>query len=242
MLGATIGQLRAEGILPPQGDGAEMPAHSHVSVKEAVLPFKRFRTHEGQVVDSLLGPEMRSTGEVMGIAADFGAAFAKSQLGFGPGLPRKGTVFVSVANRDKRAMIFPMKRLADLGFELTATRGTADVLRRNGIYASVVRKHSEGTGPAGEPTIVQRIVAGEIQMVINTPSGVDARADGYAIRAATTSMDRPIITTVQQLGAAVQGIESQLTDTVQVKSLQDHARELNLYARTADPARTEDQG
>jgi carbamoyl-phosphate synthase large subunit len=242
MLGATIGQLRAEGILPPQGDGAEMPAHSHVSVKEAVLPFKRFRTHEGQVVDSLLGPEMRSTGEVMGIAADFGAAFAKSQLGFGPGLPRKGTVFVSVANRDKRAMIFPMKRLADLGFELTATRGTADVLRRNGIYASVVRKHSEGTGPAGEPTIVQRIVAGEIQMVINTPSGVDARADGYAIRAATTSMDRPIITTVQQLGAAVQGIESQLTDTVQVKSLQDHARELNLYARTADPARTDDQG
>jgi len=241
MLGATIAQLRAEGILPPQGDGGAMPAHSHVSVKEAVLPFKRFRTHEGQVVDSVLGPEMRSTGEVMGIDSDFGAAFAKSQLGFGPGLPRKGTVFVSVANRDKRAMIFPMKRLADLGFDLIATKGTADVLRRNGIYASVVRKHSEGTGPQGEPTIVERIVAGEVGMVINTPSGSDARADGYAIRAATTSMDRPIITTVQQLGAAVQGIESQLTDTVRVKSLQDHARDLNFYVRTEDTVTTEGQ-
>jgi carbamoyl-phosphate synthase large subunit len=136
-------------------------------------------------------------------------------------------------------MIFPMKRLADLGFDLIATKGTADVLRRNGIYASVVRKHSEGPGPLGEPTIVERIVAGEVGMVINTPSGVDARADGYAIRAATTSMDRPIITTVQQLGAAVQGIESQLTDKVRVKSLQDHARELNFYASTQDRARTE---
>jgi len=236
MLGATIAELRAEGMLPPHGDGGSMPAHAHVSVKEAVLPFKRFRTHEGQVVDSLLGPEMRSTGEVMGIDSDFGAAFAKSQLGFGPGLPREGTVFVSVANRDKRAMVFPMKRLADLGFQLIATKGTADVLRRNGIHASVVRKHSEGRGPHGEPTIVERISAGEVGMVINTPSGRFARADGYAIRAATTSMDRPIITTVQQLGAAVQGIESQLTETVRVKSLQDHARDLDLYARTADQA------
>jgi len=234
MLGATIAQLREEGILPPQGDGGAMPAHAHVSVKEAVLPFKRFRTHHGQVVDSLLGPEMRSTGEVMGIDTYFGAAFAKSQLGFGPGLPRKGTVFVSVANRDKRAMIFPMKRLADLGFDLIATKGTADVLRRNGIFASVVRKHSEGPGPDGEPTIIERIVTGEVMMVVNTPSGSDARADGYAIRAATTSMDRPIITTVQQLGAAVQGIESQLTEPVRVKSLQDHARDLNFYARTED--------
>ena len=110
------------------------------------------------------------------------------------------------------------------------------VLRRNGIHASVVRKHSEGKGPRGEPTIVDRIVAGEVGMVINTPSGSDARADGYAIRAATTSMDRPIITTVQQLGAAVQGIESQMTETVRVKSLQDHARDLDLYARMEDQA------
>jgi carbamoyl-phosphate synthase large subunit len=236
MLGATIAELRAEGMLPHQGDGGVMPAQAHVCVKEAVLPFKRFRTREGQVVDSLLGPEMRSTGEVMGIDSDFGAAFAKSQLGFGPGLPRKGTVFVSVANRDKRAMIFPIKRLADLGFDLIATKGTADVLRRNGIHADVVRKHSQGPGPDGELTIVDRIVAGEVGMVINTPSGRDARADGYAIRAATTSMDRPIITTVQQLGAAVQGIESQMTERIRVKSLQDHARDLDLYARGEDRA------
>jgi carbamoyl-phosphate synthase large subunit len=236
MLGATIAELRREGMLPPQGDGGAMPSHAHVSVKEAVLPFKRFRTRGGLVVDSLLGPEMRSTGEVMGIDSDFGAAFAKSQLGFGPGLPREGTVFVSVANRDKRAMIFPMKRLADLGFDLIATKGTADVLRRNGIHASVVRKHSDGRGPHGEPTIVDRIVAGDVGMVINTPSGRDSRVDGYEIRAATTSMDRPIITTVQQLGAAVQGIESQMTGTIRVKSLQDHARDLDAYARTEDPA------
>src|SRR4051794_4124767 len=231
MLGASIAQLREEGVLPPHGDGGTLPAHAPVSVKEAVLPFKRFRTRDGQVVDSLLGPEMRSTGEVMGIDTDFGPAFAKSQLGSVTGLPRKGTIFVSVANRDKRAMIFPVKRLADLGFDLIATKGTADVLRRNGVDASVVRKHSEGPGPDGEPTIVERISAGEVVMVVNTPSGRDARADGYAIRAATTSMDKPIITTVQQLGAAVQGIESQMTEKIRVKSLQDHALDLDLYSR-----------
>ncbi|MGZ4630075.1 MAG: carbamoyl-phosphate synthase large subunit [Oryzihumus sp.] len=231
MLGASIAELRAEGMLPPEGDGGRMPAHAPMAVKEAVLPFKRFRTREGQVVDSLLGPEMRSTGEVMGIDADFGAAFAKSQLGSISGLPRKGTIFVSVANRDKRGMIFPVKRLADLGFDLIATAGTADVLRRNGIHAEVVRKHSQGQGTDGEPTIVDRILAGEVGMVVNTPSGRDARADGYAIRAATTSMDRPIITTVQQLAAAVQGIEAQMAGPVRVKSLQDHARDLDLYGR-----------
>src|SRR6476469_3756085 len=231
MLGASIAQLREEGMLPPQGDGGNLPAHAPMAVKEAVLPFKRFRNREGQVVDSLLGPEMRSTGEVMGIDADFGAAFAKSQLGSISGLPRKGTIFVSVANRDKRGMIFPVKRLADLGFDLIATAGTADVLRRNGIHAEVVRKHSQGQGTDGEPTIVDRILAGEVGMVVNTPSGRDARADGYAIRAATTSMDRPIITTVQQLGAAVQGIEAQMAGPVRVKSLQDHARDLDLYGR-----------
>ena len=170
-----------------------------------MLPFKRFRTREGQVVDSLLGPEMRSTGEVMGIDADFGSAFAKSQLGSYGGLPTHGTVFVSVANRDKRAMIFPVKRLADLGFTLIATTGTAEVLRRNGITAQVVRKVSQrGGAPTSgdEPTIVDLILGGEVEMVVNTPSGPNARADGYAIRAATTSMDKPIITTVQEPVAA----------------------------------------
>ncbi|HET8600628.1 MAG TPA: carbamoyl-phosphate synthase large subunit, partial [Segeticoccus sp.] len=232
MLGASVADLRAEGVLPPEADGSVLPTSAHVSVKEAVLPFKRFRTAGGQVVDSLLGPEMRSTGEVMGIDRDFGGAFAKSQLGIS-GLPLSGTVFVSVANRDKRAMIFPVKRLVDLGFTLIATAGTADVLRRNGIHADVVRKHSQGRGPHGEPTIVDRIGSGEVAMVINTPSGRDARADGYAIRAATTSLDRPIITTVQQLGAAVQGIEARLAGPLEVKSLQAHAAELDLYHRAA---------
>jgi carbamoyl-phosphate synthase large subunit len=222
-MGATIADLRAEGMLPKLGDGTHLPPDAPVSVKEAVLPFKRFVTTEGLVVDSLLGPEMRSTGEVMGIDDDFGTAFAKSQSAAYGGLPMKGSVFVSVANRDKRAMIFPVKRLADLGFEILATQGTADVLRRNGVHSTVVRKFREGTGPDGEPTIVARILAGEVDMVVNTPTGPAARHDGYEIRAATTSMDRPIITTVQQLGAAVQGIESARSGEISVRSLQEHA-------------------
>lgn len=227
MLGATIKELRAEGLLPPHGDGGSMPAHAPVAVKEAVLPFKRFRTRDGQVVDSLLGPEMRSTGEVMGIDQDFGTAFAKGMLAAGSGLPREGRIFVSVANRDKRAMIFPVKRLADLGFTIVATTGTADVLRRNGIPSQVVHKHSERS--EGDESIVDLILAGEIAMVVNTPSGPNARADGYAIRAATTSMDKPIVTTVQELAAAVQGIEAQMHGVFTVKPLQEHARDLDLY-------------
>ncbi len=229
MLGATIAELRAEGLLPPTGDGGRMPAHSPMSVKEAILPFKRFRTKEGKVVDSLLGPEMRSTGEVMGIDVDFGTAFAKSQMSSG-GLPDSGSVFVSIANRHKRAMIFPIKRLADLGFRIYATVGTADVLRRNGIEATPVRKISErDVLEQGERTIVDLINAGEIQMVVNTPTGKAERADGYEIRAATTSADKPIITTVQELWAAVQGIEARRTGVLRVKPLQEHARDLDLY-------------
>ena len=230
MLGATIKELRAEGMLPSFGDGGTMPSHAPVAVKEAVLPFQRFRTRDGQVVDSLLGPEMRSTGEVMGIDDDFGTAFAKGMLAAGSGLPREGRIFVSVANRDKRAMIFPVKRLADLGFTIVATTGTADVLRRNGIPSQVVHKHSERA--TAEGSIVDLILAGEIAMVVNTPSGPNARADGYAIRAATTSMDRPIVTTVQSLAAAVQGIEAQMKGEFTVKPLQEHARDLDLYGRT----------
>lgn len=230
MLGASIKELREEGLLPPSGDGGSMPAHAPVAVKEAVLPFKRFRTREGQVVDSLLGPEMRSTGEVMGIDDDFGTAFAKGMLGAGSGLPRQGKVFVSVANRDKRAMIFPVKRLADLGFTVVATSGTADVLRRNGISAQVVQKVSDRE--EGDASIVDLILDGQIDLVVNTPSGPNARADGYAIRAATVAMDRPIVTTVQELAAAVQGIEAQLKGDFTVKPLQEHAAALDLYGRS----------
>jgi carbamoyl-phosphate synthase large subunit len=127
MLGATIAQLRAEGMLRVSGDGGEMPAHAPIAVKEAVLPFKRFRTTEGKGLDSLLGPEMKSTGEVMGIDTSFGHAFAKSQAAAYGSLPTAGTIFVTVANRDKRGMIFPIKRLADLGFSIVATAGTGEV-------------------------------------------------------------------------------------------------------------------
>ncbi len=229
MLGATIAGLRAEGLLPAHTDGGRMPVHAPVSVKEAVLPFKRFRTAEGSVVDSLLGPEMRSTGEVMGIDRDFGRAFAKSQLGAISGLPTSGTVFVSVANRDKRAIIFPVKRLVDLGFRILSTSGTAEVLRRNGIEADVVLKYAQ-RGEGGV-SVVDLINAGEVDMVVNSPSGTSSstRADGYAIRAATTAMDKPIVTTVQQLGAAVLAIEAVQHDDLGVASLQEHAAALDLY-------------
>ncbi|MGD8149106.1 carbamoyl-phosphate synthase large subunit [Ornithinimicrobium sp. Y1694] len=238
MLGSTIAELREEGVLPAEVDGGSLPADAPFAVKEAILPFRRFRTQTGQAIDSILGPEMRSTGEVMGIDASFGAAFAKSQLRAGGGLPTGGTVFVSVANRDKRSMIFPVKRLVDLGFTVMATEGTADVLHRNGIDAEVVRKHSAGPGQDGtDRTVVDQIAAGEVDMVINTPSGRDARADGYAIRAATTSLDKPIITTVQQLAVAVLGIEAMREGDLRVASLQEHSAALDLYGREADGSR-----
>jgi carbamoyl-phosphate synthase large subunit len=173
---------------------------------------------------------MKSTGEVMGFDADFGSAFAKAQAGaYGP-LPTSGRVFVSVANRDKRNMIFPIKVLAEQGFEILATQGTADVLRRNGVKASVVRKHWEGSGPGGEPTTVQMILDGDIDLIVNTPYGSTStgeggavRLDGYEIRTAAIMANIPCITTVQGLGAAVQGIEALERGEIGVRSLQDWA-------------------
>ncbi|MGI8307288.1 carbamoyl-phosphate synthase large subunit [Saccharopolyspora hattusasensis] len=219
MLGAKIADLRAEGLLPPEGDGAELPIDAPVAVKEAVLPFHRFRTREGVGVDSLLGPEMKSTGEVMGIDTSFGQAFAKSQAGAYGSLPTGGRVFVSVANKDKRSLVFPVKRLADLGFEILATSGTAEVLRRNGIPSTVVRKHIERNG--AERDIVELIKAGEVDMVINTPYGNPGpRVDGYEIRTAAVSRDIPCITTVQGAAAAVQGIEATIHGNIGVRPLQ----------------------
>ncbi len=222
MAGHSIADLRASGMLPDR-DGAVLDLDGPMAVKEAVLPFRRFRTHEGEVVDTVLGPEMRSTGEVMGVDVDFPTAFAKSQAAaYAGGLPTAGRVFVSVADRDKRSIVFPVKRLVDLGFEILATEGTASVLRRNGIEAQVVRKASEGRGPAGEPTVVDLIIEGEVDVVVNTPSGQGARVDGYEIRTASTAMDKPIITTVQQFGAAVQAIEVIGRGPFAVTSLQEH--------------------
>ena len=222
MVGESIVDLRAEGILPAVGDGGTLDLGAPIAVKEAVLPFKRFRTADGQVVDTVLGPEMRSTGEVMGFDKDFPHAFAKSQAAAFGGLPTSGTVFVSVADRDKRSIVFPVKRLADIGFEILATAGTAQVLARNGIEATTVRKHSAGVGPDGEPTVVDLISDGRVDLVVNSPSGQGARADGYEIRAATTAADKPMATTVDQLAAAVQAIEAVRGGPFSVASLQEH--------------------
>ena len=221
MVGQTIAELREQGILPAHGDGGTMPVGSAVSVKEAVLPFGRFHG-----VDTVLGPEMRSTGEVMGIDDTFGIAFAKSQDAAFGALPMSGTAFVSLANRDKRSAIFPIKILHDLGFTILATQGTAEVLRRNGVPAQVLRKQSEGTGPNGEKTTVDAIMAGDVQLIINTPYGVGPRLDGYEIRTAAVTRGVPCITTVQGLAAAVQGIESLQKNEAGVRSLQEHGADL----------------
>ena len=219
MTGRSIRSLVADGLLPA-GDGSSVPLDAPVAVKEAVLPFKRFRTREGVIVDSVLGPEMRSTGEVMGIDRDFPRAFAKSQDAAYGGLPKQGVVFVSVADRDKRAVVLPALRLHQLGFELWATEGTNEVLARYGIAARVVRKHSGADD--GEPSIVDLINAGEVDIVINTPSGRSARADGIEIRTATVAADKPLFTTIATVGAAVASLET-ATEPVSVTSLQDYA-------------------
>jgi len=224
-LGTSVAELRAEGVLPVSGDGGDLPWDAPIAVKEAVMPFHRFRTIDGDGVDTVLGPEMKSTGEVMGIDAVFGTAFAKSQTAAYGSLPTSGTVFVSLANRDKRSAIFPVKRLADLGFDVLATAGTAQVLRRNGVNARVVGKYSDGPD-----NCVERILAGDIAMVINTPFGnAGPRLDGYEIRTAAVTVGIPCITTIQGAAAAVQGIEAQLAGRVGVRPLQDLHAALRAY-------------
>ena len=225
MAGVSIADLIEQGVLPEQ-DGRHVPSSSPVSVKEAVLPFKRFRTPAGDIVDSILGPEMRSTGEVMGIAPSFPEAFAKSQEAAYGGVPRSGTVFVSVADRDKRSVILPILRLSQLGFTLIATEGTAETLARYGIPARVIRKHTEVGPDSVGPSIVDLIHAGEIDMVINTPRGRSARADGYEIRTATVAADKALFTTIAQLGAAVASLEFS-PENPSVTSLQDYEKARN---------------
>jgi carbamoyl-phosphate synthase large subunit len=219
MLGATVAQLRAEGMLPAVGDGGTLPAEAPISVKEAVLPFKRFRTVDGRGVDNLLGPEMKSTGEVMGIDATFGHAYAKSQAAAYGSLPTSGKIFVTVANRDKRGIVFPAKHLSDLGFSIVATAGTAAVLRRYGIECEVTRKHFEA--PEDGLDAVAMIRSGEVRMVINTPQGSAGRMDGYEIRSAAVIADIPCITTMSGAAAAVMGIEALIRGEMAVRPLQE---------------------
>jgi carbamoyl-phosphate synthase large subunit len=212
LVGERLADLRAEGLVP--ADPGHYRHLRHVAVKAAVLPFGRFPG-----VDTILGPEMRSTGEVMGIAADLGVALAKAQAGTGAALPEKGRVFVSVANRDKRAIVFPIKRLADLGFEVVATRGTAALLARSGIEVSCVAKVSEG-----HPNAADLIAEGRVDVVINTPFGREPRSDGAAIRTAAAAAGIPCVTTLQGVYAAVQGIEARSGSGQEPRSLQEYHR------------------
>ena len=228
MLGKSIAQLREEGALRAEGDGSTPIPGAPVAVKEAVMPFNRFRTTAGAFVDTLLGPEMRSTGEVMGLSDNFGTAYAKAEAAAGGALPTGGTIFVSIADRDKRHAIWPIKRLVDLGFRVLATRGTAAVLRRNGIAADdVLKLHERHDGDAA-PSITDMITSGQIDLIFNTPegtgdSGASTREDGYHIRTAAVLADVPLVTTVPGLGAATQGIEALQRGEVEVRSLQDWA-------------------
>ena len=201
--------LKAQGfteeIIPP-----------YVAVKESVFPFARFSG-----VDIILGPEMRSTGEVMGIDETFGQAFLKSQLGAGQVLPRDGTVFVSVRNQDKRHVVSIAKRLEELGFELIATRGTAKALQRYGVHAVAVKKIHEG-----RPNILDRIKNGEVHLILNTPSGRLPRADEVLIRAAATAMGVPCVTTLSGAQASITAIEQLKQHPIHVKPIQAYHQQI----------------
>jgi carbamoyl-phosphate synthase large subunit len=216
-VGTTIAELRVDHTLPAQGDGVA----KGISVKEAVLPWNRFRRMDGRGVDAVLGPEMRSTGEVMGISSTFGASYAKSQISAFGSLPKSGSVFISLADKDKESGLAPAKSLAALGFRLFATSGTADFLASHDVMTARVRKASEGSGPYGEKTIVELLNGGEIDLVINTPVGRGTRADGWAIRTAAIQRSIPCITTTAGFSAAVEGIKVLQAGDLDVRPIQE---------------------
>ena len=216
-VGSSIAELKIEGLLPE----SDRNIPHGISVKEAVLPWNRFRRTDGRGVDAVLGPEMRSTGEVMGISSTFGGAYAKSQISsFGP-LPKSGTVFISLADKDKSAGVEAARALVELGFRVLATVGTSSFMAEHGVVTSQVRKNSEGRGGLGEPTIVDILNSGEIDLVINTPVGRGTRADGWAIRTAAVQRSIPIITTTPGFSAAVEGIRVLRQGDLSVKSIQE---------------------
>jgi carbamoyl-phosphate synthase large subunit len=229
---------------------------THVAVKEAVLPFPRFPG-----VDTTLGPEMKSTGEVMGVGRSFAVAFGKATLAAGDRLPQEGTVFISVCDADKPAAVGVAATLARLGFRLFATEGTRAMLARNGISADHVLKHTEGLAARGlldaagvetsstiaqtdsaaddVVTIVDLIELGEVDLVVNTPRGVGARADGYEIRGAALRRKVPAVTTIAAAQAVVQAIEAARTGAVPVACLQDlHGPLLDAPGRPSTPPST----
>jgi carbamoyl-phosphate synthase large subunit len=190
-----------------------------VSVKEAVLPFNRFRRLDGTGIDSVLGPEMKSTGEVMGIASNFGLAFAKSQTAaFGP-LPKSGAVFISLSQRDKEAGWRSARGLHELGFKIYSTSGTHDFLIEKGIPSEKVRKNSDPNNQKLSASDV--ITKGMVQLVINTPLGRGSRQDGFLIRTAAVSRSVSCITTIPGFKAAVAGISALQKGDFEIKSLQE---------------------
>ena len=201
MAGAKL----ADFDLAPSTDG-------HIAVKEAVFPFARFPG-----VDVVLGPEMRSTGEVMGLDTDFSRAFLKSQLGAGTKLPRGGTVFISVKDRDKAAMVPLARRLLDMGFAVVATHGTADYLKDRGLDVTAINKVREG-----QPHIVDAMTSGEVQLVLNTTEGRKAIADSFAIRRSALTHQIPYYTTVSGAAAAIEGITALRAGQLEVTSLQSY--------------------
>ena len=188
----------------------------YVAVKESVFPFNRFPG-----VDTVLGPEMKSTGEVMGIDSTYGIAFAKAQLAAGQKLPQKGKVFISVKNRDKRSIIFIAKKLWELGFRIVATRGTAKALMQNGVPVDLIFKVLEG-----RPNVVDLIKNREIALIINTPSGRKPKQDQISIRSEAVAHNIPVITTISGAAASVNGIDALMKEELQVQTLQEYHRKI----------------
>jgi carbamoyl-phosphate synthase large subunit len=217
MLGETLADTGFEGA----------PAPRHVSVKEAVLPFGRFPRS-----DVLLGPEMKSTGEVMGVAADYPAAFGKAQAAAGAELPQAGAVFISVTDGDKSAATQLAASFHDMGFRVLATGGTAQAIRRMGVPVERIRKLSEGS-----PNVVERIESGDVDLVINTPTGSGARADGYEIRRAAIGRGVPCITTMSGASAAQRAIRASRSGETEVISLQElHGHAAPVFDRERSAA------
>ena len=227
--GLPVAKIAAQVMAGKPLKDFELPASPadlpHVAVKESVLPFSRFSG-----VDIVLGPEMKSTGEVMGIASTFGEAFAKSQISANQNLPRQGKIFISVKDEDKRHIVFLAKRLIDMKFSMVATRGTAKVLLSSGVKVETVDKHGEGKN-----NLLTLIRKNEINLIINTPSGQKSQSDMRAIRAEAILHNVPCITTLQGAWAAVNGIETMLSREFKVQSLQDY------YAKKATPVPSGDR-
>lgn len=218
--GTSIAELRAQGSLPKKKVGIP---HG-ISVKEAVLPWNRFRRKDGVGIDTVLGPEMKSTGEVMGIATTFGAAYAKSQVAAFGALPKNGTVFVSLSDADKTSGISATKRLTELGFTVLSTRGTHDFLASHGVKTVLTVKDGEKDRSKGEFSAVDLINQGKIDLVINTPRGRGAKRDGWKIRSAAVARGISCITTIAGYNAAIEGIRSIQSAKFEPRPLQEWAQ------------------